>query len=329
MSLFSKECLSRQPFQASQALKQLFSLPRSSTLNARQISNSAILRAAKKVRAPKFPTTKPKTVTSPTSKLANSQTAYKTFAEQLAEKTHPTLLYQAPSHLLFKISSYAGGFFCISYSTYNFWAHFLFPPEGINQYVIYAYGGIVVLMTALGTYLILGPARLVRTITALPRTARTTSQPIASSRINSVTASIPKPDLQLEIELRKMLPIPFFPARKILARPDEIVLAQPLAQPLPAGLTSEARRRIAEEEKQQLKALQDYEDTHIMSRPFRHFGRGAKTLYNTIARTWLRDGFVKMRVKGQGYKVDVNGGWALDNGRALDRLATVKPRTGA
>ncbi len=35
---------------------------------------------------------------------------------------------------------------------------------------------------------------------------------------------------------------------------------------------------------------------------------------------------MKVEVKGSSYKLDVTGGWALDGGRALDRLARIKPK---
>jgi hypothetical protein len=39
-----------------------------------------------------------------------------------------------------------------------------------------------------------------------------------------------------------------------------------------------------------------------------------------------REGFLKLRVKGRIYKLDISSGWALDKGKAIDRLATLKPK---
>jgi len=44
-----------------------------------------------------------------------------------------------------------------------------------------------------------------------------------------------------------------------------------------------------------------------------------------LGRTWTREGFMKLRLKGQTYKLD-GGGWVLDRGKALDRLVTIKAR---
>ena len=62
-----------------------------------------------------------------------------------------------------------------------------------------------------------------------------------------------------------------------------------------------------------------------MTAPFRHMSRGFFQLFKAIGRTWHREGFMKVEVKGMKYKLDVTGGWALDRGRALDRLARVRP----
>ena len=63
-----------------------------------------------------------------------------------------------------------------------------------------------------------------------------------------------------------------------------------------------------------------------MSSPFRHMSRAFFQLFKAIGRTWSRDGFLKVEVKGSNYKLDVSGGWALDGGKGLDRLARLKPR---
>jgi len=68
-----------------------------------------------------------------------------------------------------------------------------------------------------------------------------------------------------------------------------------------------------------------YDREHIMTAPFRHASRAFYELFKAVGRTWTREGFVKLGVKGRKYKFDVTSGWALDGGRALDRLATLTP----
>ncbi|KAK3365390.1 hypothetical protein B0H63DRAFT_530070 [Podospora didyma] len=59
-----------------------------------------------------------------------------------------------------------------------------------------------------------------------------------------------------------------------------------------------------------------------MTAPFRDAKSGMNTAWSQVRRAFDRGGFAKIRLKGVNYKIDVTGGWALDNGRAMDRLLT-------
>ena len=166
----------------------------------------------------------------------------------------------------------------------------------------------------------LGPARLVKTITAIPKKLNAAPGTVIANVAKSVN-----PELQLEVELKKMFPLPFFPSRKIYARPDELILEQPLVPPVSTKLTPEQLRAIRLEEEEVARENLEYERSHIMSAPFRHMSRAFFSVFKNTGRTWTREGFMKLDVKGQKYKIDVTGGWALDHGRALDRLAVVRP----
>lgn len=231
---------------------------------------------------------------------------YRSYASQLATKQQPTLLYKAPSQTLFLISSYTGATFCLAYAAYNFQANTLSPPPGLATWVPVAFGGVCFLMAVLGGWLALGPARLIRTITARP------------------SATHPG-TLLLDVELRKMLPIPFFPARVISAAPEDVALDHRLWTPPPANLSAHERMLLRKEEEARRAEHLRYERERLLSAPFRHANRAFFNLFQAIARTWSRAGFLKLDVKGQVYKLDISGGWALDEGRALDRLVKVKP----
>ena len=79
----------------------------------------------------------------------------------MALKPSPTLLYRAPPHTAFFIGSYVFGFFCMSYAGWNFYMHYLYPPEGLATWVPVAFGGVCIFMVCVGTYLILAPTRWV------------------------------------------------------------------------------------------------------------------------------------------------------------------------
>jgi len=213
------------------------------------------------------------------------------------------------------VSSYSAALFCFSYAGINFWSSYLHPPDGITWWVPISFGCISFAMAAFGGWLLLGPARLIKTITAIP---------------NSVmgNSSIVPTELKLEIELRKMFPLPFFPARKLYAKPDEIELPSRLS-PVDRRLSVEQMKSVRLQEEMEKKKQLEYEQSHIMSSPIRLLSRALSRLFfdlfQALGRTWTREGFMKLRLKGQTYKLD-GGGWVLDRGKALDRLVTIKAR---
>ena len=179
---------------------------------------------------------------------------------------------------------------------------------------VFAVGGF--LMSAFAGWFLLGPAMLIKSITAIPKkTVRSLGK---AAKEGSV------PELQLEVELRKMLPVPFLPARKIYIKPHEMVLPMPLGPRTTRSLTpvEERQKRIEEEEERQ-KEL-EFRRNHIMTMPFRDMSRGFFSLFINTKRALTREGFMKVKVRDKNYKLDVTGGWALENGRALDRLIGVK-----
>lgn len=174
-------------------------------------------------------------------------------------------------------------------------------------------------MGLMAGYFILGPASLVKSITALPKNVVMTLGTAAKG--GSV------PELQLEVELRKMFPVPFFPARKIYVKPQEIVLPMSLSPPVRSSTSehlsaSERRVRRLEAKAEKEREL-EYERNHLLTAPFRHASKAFFSLFVNTKRALMRDGFAKVKIKGKNYKLDVTGGWALDSGRAMDRLVRV------
>lgn len=164
----------------------------------------------------------------------------------------------------------------------------------------------------------LGPARLVRSITAIPRS------------VNQVQGAVTKgaaPDLQIEVELKKMFPVPFFPARKMYVKPEEVELSHRFV-PASKKVSIEERKEMQRLEELAKKRLEEHYQGHLLTSPFRRIGRGISQasfgLFSAMKRTWTREGMMKVDIQGQIYKVDITAGWALDGGRALDRLVKIK-----
>lgn len=275
-------------------------IPRTSL--SRQFTTA--LRLAAKKPLPRSPI--PKQTPKPPSSTSPAPPAYQSFTSKLASRSTPTPLYIAPSHTLYIWSAYTGAGFCLSYAAFNYIANVASPPPGLATWIPIAFGGICFMMAAFGGWLILAPARLIKSITAHP--------------VKSLVAHGP-PSLRVDVELRKMFPLPFFPARVVSASPAELSLNHsifvPPARPLSATERLAIARRQADE--------QDAErQKSILLAPFRHASQAFYRLFMTISRTWSREGFLKLGAKGQTYKLDVTGGWALDEGRALDRICKVQ-----
>lgn len=163
--------------------------------------------------------------------------------------------------------------------------------------------------------MILTPHGIIKTISAIPKVKQVQ---IGKKAFTG--------ELQLEVELKKMLPVPFFPARKIYIPSSELQFAEPIVSPaqMRMGRAERAHQKKLEEEAR--KKAWEYDQKHLLTSPFRHISQGAFQAFTAMKRTFTRDGFMKVNVDGTKYKLDVSDGWALDGGRALDRLATKKPQ---
>jgi hypothetical protein len=325
MSAFSRGCFLRPQFAMNGRNLYGVLLPKSFQ-QPQFFSSASILRAIKKAGPPKplkkvLPKSKP-SFTPTKAPTPATPAVYQSFASSLAQKSHPTLLYQAPSHALFMLSSYGAAVFCLSYGVIVFWSHSLHAPADLAFWVPYAYGGICFFMAAFGGWCLLGPASLVRSITALPRAAAKSGAVAQRGAFASASATA-TPELQLEVELRKMFPMPFFPARKLYVAPGELRINYPLAPVEKRVSAAEVSARRLQEEVERQRQL-EYERSHLMTTPFRQMNRLAFEMFRAIRRTWTREGFLKIDIKGKTYKVDITGGWALDGGKALDRLVKVK-----
>lgn len=234
------------------------------------------------------------------------------YAALLASKPSPTLLYEAPNQFWFTFSAFNAGAFCISYVAVQYYTIFIDTPPNLAWWVPHSYAVICGFMATIGFYWMRWPSRIVRSANAVPVAGK---------------GGEPK-GLQLELETKRW--VPFLPNKKTMYQLEEVHVparvaslvyaASHVAKLTPAEQVLAAK--VAEEEK--VKARQ-YELDHIMTAPFRHFGRGVKAAFGGMARALTREGFAKIRCKKAELKLDVKGGWFLDEGKALDRLIHAKP----
>ena len=261
--------------------------------------------------------------------VSPSVSDYASFSSVFEKRSHPTILYEAPSHTGYMLSSYCGATFCLLWAATNLSSNFFFAPADIAFWVPYTFALISIMMAGLGTFLLLAPARIIKSITAIPSKLRRVPGLVgnATKAGNAAGRSLvlAKPghqELTLEIELRKMFPMPFFPPRKLVASPKEVEFTRRLfvAEKKLSPAMEIIKRR--EEEAAHQKWL-EYEKAHLLTAPFRDFKKAMKGGFVTIRRTWTSEGFMKVFVHGQGYKLDTSSGWVLDEGKPLDRLVKI------
>jgi len=234
-----------------------------------------------------------------------------------------TALYEAPSHTWYRISCWVAGGFCVTYTLVSYYTTLLKPQEELQLWVRYLWTPIIVLMGGMAAYFAFGATGIVRAINAVPAQLANVGRPRPPKK---GMAMPPPPPLYLEVEIRPMLPV--LPARKLYVEPAKVVLPFRLAR---MGLGPQAVRpmtpheqvlaKLAEQEDKERRRR--YEREHIMTAPFRHMGIGARAAWQGIKRGFTKEGFAKIRVNGKNYKLDIMDGWALDDGRALDRLASI------
>lgn len=242
---------------------------------------------------------------------SSNPTSYQTYAVTLAQKSHPTLLYTAPSASAYYISSYATASLCFGYGILSYWNNYLYAPPDIAIWIPYAFTGVSLITILFGIRFLRNPLRMIRNMTAIPKIEHD------------------KPKLEIEIELKKMFPLPFFAPKVISVAPNEIFIPSLLVRPMTPHVSQSEQRRLRAEEILRRQQELEYERSHIMSAGIRHLWRAISKvctgIFRATQRAFTRDNFVEMRIRGKIYKLDLDGGWVLDNGKAIDRLVTLEP----
>ncbi|KAK3990562.1 hypothetical protein QBC44DRAFT_324859 [Cladorrhinum sp. PSN332] len=290
----------------------------SSRLFAKQPPPRAVKQAPKPPVTPAKPA--PKASISPAlAAVRNARPS--SYAEQIALKGR-TILYEAPSHFWFRASCFSSGLFCVSYSIYNYWAMYLNPPADLSWWVPTAYGAICVAMSAMGAYFVMGTGRIVRSIEVIPS---------GSAKIaKQLTNAKPSGQAPLYIEIKSQRMAPFLPAKKTMVSLEEVQLPfrmqmvfDPKFMNRPKSLAEMVREERAEIERK--KAEREYTMNNLLTAPFRDMGKAISYAFSGIRRSFNREGFANINVGKKTFKLDVTGGWALDNGRAMDRLLPIRP----
>ncbi|KAI1812141.1 hypothetical protein GGS20DRAFT_559406 [Poronia punctata] len=256
------------------------------------------LRFLQNIKTTTTTTTPPKTAAKPP-----TPTPHFTFAQQLAMRGKPTLLYEAAPQTTFLISSYGAAAFCFGSAVINSWLNVSNLPEGISQWVGVGFGVISIIFAALGTVFALRPTSIIRSITMLPSAG-------------------PGQRAMLEIVVRRQLPLPL-PTTKMRVLPDQVVMMNRMRHRAVILSQEEMMARKLEEAKRR-REEREYEMEHLMTAPFRDARKASSSLFDNIRRGLTGEGFAPVFIKGIRYKLDIDGGYALDEGQVLDRIVRIQ-----
>ncbi|KAK2026785.1 hypothetical protein LX32DRAFT_594014 [Colletotrichum zoysiae] len=322
---------SRRFFGSLAPLRHAAKPPSKSSSSSSRITAS-VPRAA---TAPKTLTPKPKPTVpgpkrpaSPASPAAVSSagSAY-ALTTQLAQRSQPTVLYEAGSHFWMKLSAWAAMLMFYSYAGINYYTMLLHPPEDIAAWVPHAFAVICLAMAAFGSYFFYNTRNIVRLVRAVPTVLLAPNArglaPAAAAALNPKTTPI-----HLEITCKRMLPgrvkVLVVPPQQV-SIPGRIVAraTSSSSSSSPAHASPAQERAAARQEQARARAEWEYDRNHLMTVPFRHAGKGFRAAWYGVRRAVTREGFLQMDVGGQKLKLDVASGWALDDGRAIDRLVKI------
>jgi hypothetical protein len=228
----------------------------------------------------------------------------------LAQKQQSTLLYESSSHFWLKLSAWSAATFCYFYAGFNYYTVLLYPPADLAWWVPHAFGVICLAMGAMGSWALMGSSNIIKTIRAVP-----------VSRLATTPAAPRTTPIQLEIAVKRT--IPFMRAKVITVAPEELTLQSRLWRPT-ATMTPQQREAAKRHEKQAQAAQWEQDQKRLMTLPFRHAGRGMKTAWRGLSRALTKEGFVRLNKGNTKYKIDVETGWALEDGRALERLIKIE-----
>ncbi|KAK1691249.1 hypothetical protein BDP55DRAFT_259026 [Colletotrichum godetiae] len=274
-----------------------------------------------------LPSTNPATATtSPGGGTAGSAYA---LATHFAQRPQPTVLYEAASHLWMKLSAWSAATMFYSYAGINYYFTLLNPPPDLAFWVPHAFAFICVATAGFGSYFLFNARNIVKLIRAVPTASLVksaaaggggskTGKAAADVLPLGVTSAKATP-IVLEITCERILP---GTPKKLLVAPEQVRIPGRIYRPFIAP-TPAMERAAARQQKVQAKADWEYDKNHLMTTPIRHASKGFKAVWYGVRRAITKEGFMRMEAGGDKLKLDVFTGWALDDGRAIDRLVKV------
>ncbi|KAL8960713.1 MAG: hypothetical protein Q9193_002629 [Seirophora villosa] len=217
----------------------------------------------------------------------------------LASRSEPTLLYQGNSTTIYRLGCYTVGLLCFGWSLHAVYQMFFYPPSFMNRFLKSMYYGLCGLAVGMAALFLMRPYRVIQSIQALP---------IASH----------KGTLTLHLKLESAPLLPGIRPRTVSVPAKFVTLSDRLYAKKSGGVPLhllELRSKRAE------KAMK-LKHGNIMSLPIRQLGFHLWNGFQVLKEVFSNNQFIYLRAKGHyaTWKLDNGAGWALDEGRAFDRV---------
>ncbi|KAK8089362.1 hypothetical protein PG997_004323 [Apiospora hydei] len=249
------------------------------------------------------------------------------YALRLAQNKHGATLFEAAPQRIFLASSYAAGLVCIGGAVVNLYYNVYNPPPGARR---------------------LDPVRLQcrRRHAGLPghelcADARPRRPPDQGASLGGREARHcrrrpPRSGWWCCWKQRRLPQGPArglgaavdsdprVPLKRIVVEPNEIIMKTRLFHPKKAEPTEIEKMRMGREWEKRKKEQQQYNRDHLMTAPFRDGAWAIGQFFNAIRRGLTGEGFAPIEIKGGKYKLDIVKGYALEDGRALDRIVRIE-----
>ncbi|KAL8783037.1 MAG: hypothetical protein Q9213_004934 [Squamulea squamosa] len=287
---------SAQPFLQKQIQYEFLHLRRTFSTTIRQYAIKSSKSAAK---IPGSYRISPKPIAGPAS------SSYKSFNQTLADRSKPVLLYQAASHTIYIVGCYSIGLLIIGWIAHTVSTikliHSL-TPDKYGAYLKIGYYTMVVMAGGIAVVFIMRPYRIIQLIQAVP----------VILRQNQKT-------LHLQIESTRMFP--GLKPKTVSIPVNDIKLSRPLFQERnPSSDNLEHRRRLEAEKLCKLR------EGNYFLLPFRQLGFHLSKGFQGLKAAFTRNPFIYLRAKGfnGSWKLAKETGWALEDGRAIDRIVKSK-----
>lgn len=228
------------------------------------------------------------------------------YAHRLAQG-NGTILFEVASQKLFTMSSYTAGTFCFAAAAINYQYNVINAPPGVPQAIPIVFTIAAVMFSAFGTSYFLKPAHVIRSIRVLPVGA------------SSKSSKGPQSKVYLEILATRTFTIPGLGLRRIVVEPHGITVKNRLYMPK-IEPTAMQRYQMQLDDERRKKEEREYTMNNLMTTPFRHAWWAISTIFFSLRRGITGEGFATLGIRGIKYKLDIKNGYALDGGRALDKL---------